>query len=718
MLCKRAEIKRYFAASSMNYSMRFLFLLFFTVSLQISAQSYQYPLTPKMVWTDTYPGDIKVEDPYHWLEDDNSLETKKWAGEQNKFTFEYLDIIPGRDSLKAEMTRNWNFMKYDVPFHVGNSYMYFRNDGLQNQPILFYMKSLQYVPMAYFDPNKISTEGTTSIMQTVPSTKGDYLAFVLSNAGSDWNDVRIKETKTMKTLPEALHWLKFSNIAWYKEGFFYSRYDAPDSSKALTGVNLLHKIYYHKLNTGQGLDSLVFEDPSHPLRTYRAYVDPSEKSLIIMGSESTSGNSVTVIDLRKPNASPVNIVTSFKYDYSPLGIDGNELIFLTNKNADRKKVVKISIDNLKAGFSELIPEQNFTISGAEIAANTIVLNILKDATSKLFVYTLKGTLKGEIPLPFLGTVEKMNGSPTDSTLFFSLTGFTNPAVIYRFDVYRNRLFEQFKTKPPFNPDNYITEQVFYLSKDKTKIPMFLVYKKGMVKNGNAPVLLYGYGGFNISKTPEFKAERIAFLDHGGMIALPNLRGGGEYGTAWHEAGTKERKQNVFDDCIAAAEWLIKEGYTQPSKLALQGRSNGGLLVGAVMVQRPDLFNVALPAVGVLDMLRYHKFTIGWGWAGDYGTSEDSTGFAILRKYSPYHNLKPGIQYPATLITTADHDDRVVPAHSFKFAARLQEIQTGKNPILLRVDAGAGHGAGKPTSKQIEEQTDIFSFLFYNLGMKL
>jgi prolyl oligopeptidase len=696
--------------------MRYLLLCILLLPFNGFTQDFNYPVTAKVSWNDQYPGGITIEDPYHWLEDDNSLKTKAWVSEQNRFTRTYLDSIPGRDSLKARMSRNWSYLKYDVPFRAGSSYLYYRNDGLQNQPVLYYMKSMKHVPMSYFDPNRLSENGTTSIRQTQPNNSGTHLAFIISEQGSDWNEIRIKEVQSQKTLADKISHVKFSSVSWYGEGFFYSRYDSVPTGKELTATNTFHKVYYHHLNTSQAEDSLVFEDRLHPNRTYNTYVTPDEKFLVITGSESTSGNCVYLYNLKQPNRKPILYVKEFNDQFIPLGNIGNALIFLTDKKAPRNKIIKVEFPALLT--TDLIQHPEFILKDATLAGNYIIGNFMNNATSKLLIYTQEGKIKGEIPLPGPGAVEKMNGSSMDTLLFFNYTSFTMPARVYRFNLNNLRMNEQFVSKLPFDPNDYVTEQVFYTSKDQTKIPMFLVYKKGLKKDGNTPVLVYGYGGFNISKTPEFKAERMVFLDNGGLIALPNLRGGGEYGRKWHEAGTKEKKQNVFDDCIAAAEWLIREGYTQPEKLALQGRSNGGLLVGAVMTQRPDLFKVALPAVGVLDMLRYHKFTIGWSWAKDYGTSDDSTGFQYLRKYSPYHNLKPGISYPATLITTADHDDRVVPAHSFKFAARLQEVQEGTNPVLIRIDTGAGHGAGKPTGKQIEEQTDIFTFLFYNLGMKL
>lgn len=699
-------------------SRKFICLIFIVYAFSCTAQPLQYPQARKTDQTDNYFG-TEVKDPYRWLEDDQSAETKQWVASENALTQDYLSKIPFRDSMKAVMKKYWNFPRYETPIHSGNSYFYYRSDGVQNQPMLFYMRGINYVPISYFDPNKLSADGTIAISQTVPSNDGLHLAFVLSKAGSDKNEIRIKQSKSMKTLSEVLINIKFSSVAWWKDGFFYSRYD---ESGEHSGQDKNHKLYYHHLNTEQSADSLVYEDKEHPLRNWSGYVTPDEHFLVISGSESTSGNLFYIQDLTKAGSRPVSIVKTFDSDYQPIGNIGGSVLFYTNYKAPKYKVIAVNpAQPAPSAWKDIIPQGEDILQHAVIALNKIVTSYMKDARSKLMIYQLDGKLIGEVPLTGFGTVDHLSGSVRDTNCFVSYNTFTSPPVIYRYNVVNGRLYDQFKTPLtalPYNPDDFVTEQVFYTSKDGTKIPMFLVHRKDLKPDGKTPTLVYAYGGFNISKTPEFKQERIIFLEKGGLIALPNLRGGGEYGSAWHEAGTKAKKQNVFDDCIAAAEYLIAKGYTNPSKLAIQGRSNGGLLAGAMITQRPDLFKVALPAVGVMDMLRFHKFTIGWAWSSDYGNSDDSTGFKTLYAYSPLHNIKDGVSYPATFITTADHDDRVIPGHSFKFTATLQEKQKGSNPVLIRVDTDAGHGAGKPTGKLIDEQADIFSFLFYNLGMTL
>lgn len=688
--------------------------LFFIACTSALAQPLIYPSTKKVDQSDDYHGK-KVMDPYRWLEDDHSLETKAWVLQQNETTEKYMSAIPFRETLKNRMASLWKFIRYDVPFKCGNSYFYYRYDGVQNQPVLFYMKSLEFVPYGYFDPNKISEDGTTALTQTVPSPDGNYLAFQVSEAGSDWNSIRIKEVKTMKSLPEVLTGIKFSNIAWFKDGFYYSKYDAKGE---LNAINEYHKVYYHKLNTPQENDVLIWEDKEHPKRNFYAIVSEDQRFLVISGSESTSGNSVYFKDLYK-NGPLRPIVKAFDHDYDFLGNNGDQLLFLTNYKASRNKIISVDAMNFsQVNWKDLIAEQKDILKSASLAYKNIVTHYMKDASSRLFVFDMKGLKPYEIPLTGFGTIESISAAVSDSNLFFNYTTFTSPSIVYRYNLKTARLGVQFKSQLPYAEDEYETKQVFYNSKDGTKIPMFLVKKKGVVPNGDLPTLLFGYGGFNISKTPEFKAERLVFLENGGLLAVPNIRGGGEYGSEWHEAGTKLNKQNVFDDFIAAAEYLIQEKYTNSNKLAISGRSNGGLLVGAAMTQRPDLFKVAVPAVGVMDMLRFQKFTIGWAWTTDFGSSENEEEFKALYKYSPLHNIKSGVAYPATLITTADHDDRVVPGHSFKFAAQLQEFNKGDNPMLIRVDVNAGHGSGKPTGKLIDEQSDIFAFLFYNLGMKL
>ncbi len=703
--------------SKIKTASRLLILCLVLSFSTIYSQPLTYPKTKKVNVSDTYFG-TTVEDPYRWLEDDRSVETAEWVKEQNAVTNSYLEKIPFRDSIRSKMKSYWSSLKYTPPFRCGSNYMYYRADGNNNQPILFYMKSLEFVPMMYFDPNKLSADGTTGITQTVPSKDGVYIAFMLNDAGSDWSYIRIKETKSMKTLPERLENIKFSSIAWFKEGFFYSKYD-PKTAQSLSEVNEFHKIYYHQLNTSQDKDSLVYWDKTSNQRNFSATTTDDQRYLIISGSESTTGNSIAILDLSKPNASLISVVKGFEFDFNFIGMSGKNLLFLTNHKAPKKKIISINPSTpQEINWKVIVPEQQDNLVSATRSYNGMLLNYLKDANSKVYAYDLQGIKKSEIPLNGIGTVNEINGSEEDSMAFISFVTFTSPQTIYKFNMKTQRLGIQFKAQLNYEENAYVTKQVFYFSKDGTKVPMFIVHKRGIKIDGTNPTLLFGYGGFDISKTPEYKPERMVFLEQGGIFAMACLRGGGEYGSAWHEAGTKLKKQNVFDDFIAAAEYLIKEKYTNNNKLAISGRSNGGLLIGATMLQRPDLFKVAVPVVGVLDMLRYHKFTIGWAWKTDYGSSEDSTEFKALIKYSPLHNIK-NEKYPATLITTGDHDDRVVPAHSFKFAATLQEKQRGDEPILLRIDVNAGHGGdGKPTGKLIEEQTDVFSFIFYNLGMTL
>lgn len=677
------------------------------------SQPLKYPVTRKSDQTDVYHG-TQVADPYRWLEDDQSEETKNWVDAENSVTEQYLASIPFRDSIKAAMRTNWSFLRFELPFRCGKSYFYYRHDGKQNQPVLFYMKSLEFVPFSYFDPNKISADGSTSISATVPSPDGNYLAFQVSGAGSDWNEIRIKDVKTMKSLPEILTGIKFSKIAWFNDGFFYSRYE---SSGTMNALNEHHRIYYHKLNNPQEKDSLVWEDNEHPLRNFTAAVTEDQRFLIITGYESSTGNSLYVQDLRRTGSKPVALVKTFDHDFDLLGSVGNSLFFLTDYKAPKKKVILIDPARpSEAEWKDIIPEQSDILQSGLMAWDKLLLHYMKNASSRLLIYSRKGIQEREIQLDGYGTIEGMSGSQADSMAFFSFVTFTQPSTVYKINLKANTIGPQFKSPLPFDPSDFVTEQVFYSGKDGTKIPMFLVRRKDMIPSPSTPTLLFGYGGFNISKTPEFKPERLLFLQKGGLFVMANIRGGGEYGSDWHKSGTRLKKQNVFDDFIAAAEFLIDKGYTSTDKLAISGRSNGGLLVGAVMTQRPELFKVALPAVGVMDMLRFHKFTIGWAWTGDYGSSDNKEEFEALYRYSPYHRLTPSTRYPATLITTADHDDRVVPGHSFKFAARLQECQTGNSPALIRIDKNAGHGAGKATSKLIDEQSDIFAFLFQQLGM--
>lgn len=686
-----------------------------------TAQQIKYPVTKKVAQTDTY-FETKVEDPYRWLEDDNAAETKDWVQQENKVTQDYLAQIPFRDSLKARMQKIWSFPRYKPTFKAGTVYFYFRNSGLQNQDVLFYKKGLDFVGMQFLDPNSVDSNGTVSVSNVKGAKDGSFIAFFVSRAGSDWQQIRVKEVKKARTLTDSCDWVKFSNIAWKDHGFYYSRYDAPKTGSELTNKNEYHKIYYHTIATSQSADQLVFQDKASPQKTLTAQTTSDEKFLIISGSTGTSGNEIIIKNLSDSLSEFVQLIKGFNYDYDVIDNIGNKLLIKTNDGAPKGRVVLVDVKNSdKKLWQTIIPESADVLQSITLAGGKMIAHYMHDAYSQLKTFDMAGKFVRDIKLPGYCTVDAVAGDKNDSIAFYSLSSFTQPPTIYMYFVKTGHSqvdgYDP-SSKMDFKKNDYETKQVWYTSKDGTKIPMFIVKKKGMVLTGEIPTLLFGYGGFNISKTPEFKPERLAFLEQGGIFAMPNIRGGGEYGEAWHKAGTKLKKQNVFDDFIAAAEFLIANKYTNPEKLAISGRSNGGLLIGACMTQRPDLFKVALPAVGVMDMLRYQKFTIGWAWASDFGTSENKKEFEAIYKYSPLHNLKQGVKYPATLITTGDHDDRVVPAHSFKFAATLQEKNDGTNPTLIRIDTNAGHGSGKPTSKLIDEQADVFSFMMYNLGMEV
>lgn len=692
-----------------------LLIITATIIMQSCQQpvSVNYPETKKVEVTDDYHG-TAIADPYRWLEDDKSDETAAWVEAQNKVTFGYLEQIPFRESIKNRLTEIWDYPKYSVTFKKGNRYFYFKNEGMQNQSVLYVQESLEDEPRLLLDPNTLSEDGTVSLTNYDVSKDGKYLAYGISRGGSDWNEFYVMEIDSRKMLDDHLKWIKFSGIAWQGDGFYYSRYDEPTGSE-LSSKNEFHKVFYHKINTPQSEDVLVYENKNFPLRNYAADVTDDERFLIIYESESTSGNSLYFKDLAKPNSTFEAIVENFDNDYSVVDDHDGKLFVMTNYNAPKYQLIEIDPANKEASsWKTILPEQNEVLDGVSMVGGKFVARYMKDAYSQAFIYDLTGNKVGDLNLPGIGTMAGFNGQKDDNIAFYGFTSFTYPTTIYKYDISSNESTVYRAPEIDIDPAAYETKQVFYESKDGTKVPMFIVHKRGIRMDGKNPTLLYGYGGFNVSLTPGFSATRFILLEQGGIFAMANLRGGGEYGKEWHESGTKERKQNVFDDFIAAAEYLIANSYTSSDYLAIQGGSNGGLLVGAVMTQRPDLFKVALPAVGVLDMLRYHFFTIGWAWATDYGKSDVAEEFAYLIKYSPLHNLKFGTCYPATLITTADHDDRVVPAHSFKFAASLQEHQGCNNPTLIRIETKAGHGAGKPTSKIIEEYADIYSFIFFNM----
>ena len=687
-----------------------------------SFSQFNYPQTKKVDQKDTYFNTI-ISDPYRWLEDDKSVETADWVKQENEVTGKYLSNIPFRENLRKRLTNLWNFSKCAAPFKAGKNYFVYTNNGLQNQ---FVLNILRRGPSSeqeiFLDPNQLSSDGTINIGDVSVSKDGKYLAYSFSKAGSDWEEINIKNTLDGGLLKDRVQWVKFSGIAWKDGGFYYSRYDAPDEKNLLKGQNEFQKIYYHTAGTPQSSDLLIYTDSLHPLRNFGASTTEDEKWLIISGSEGTSGNNLMVKNLTQPTSNFITLVSTFEKDYSVIDNSGGKFLVLTNDNAPRYRLIEIDAENPNAAPKDIIPQSDDVLQEVTIGKYFVIAKYMHNATSILKVFTKDGTFQYNIPLSTLGTVDQLSASSKDDNIFYSLNTFTAPSTIYQFNLVSKLQSIFFQPKINFNSSEFETKQVFFTSKDSTKIPMFIVHKKGLILDGNNPTLMFGYGGFNISMNPQFKIERMIFLENGGVFAVPNLRGGGEYGEQWHKAGTKLQKQNVFDDCIAAAEYLIKEKYTNPTKLALSGRSNGGLLVGAVMTQRPDLFKVCLPMVGVLDMLRYHKFTIGWAWKGDYGSSDDEENFKNLIKYSPLHNIKSDVNYPATLVITGDHDDRVVPAHSFKFIATLQDKYKGPNPVMIRVDVNSGHasttvlGSSKPVAKQIEEQTDIYSFLLYNLGM--
>ena len=684
------------------------------------APAMTYPVTQKGSQQDIYHG-TTIADPYRWLEDANSAETKAWVDAENQVTQAYLAQIPERETIKQRLTKLWNYERYGVPYKESGRYFYSRNDGLQNQAVLYTMKSLSDEPRLLLDPNTLAADGTVALAGSAVSPDGKYLAYGTAASGSDWNEWKVRDIDTGKDLDDQLKWVKFSGASWIPDGkgFFYSRYDAPDEASKLASVNYFQKLYFHKIGTPQSADVLVYDRPDEKEWGFGGEVTDDGKYLIITASKGTAPkNRVFYKDLSTPGAKVLPLIDKFEASYEFIDNDGPVFFFKSDKNAPRARVIAIDTRHpLEANWKQVIAESAQTLVGANLVNNQFVAEYLADARSVVKVFDRKGKLVRDIKLPGIGTVSGFGGKRKDVETFYSFTGFTNPTTTYRLDMKSGVSTVFRKPKVDFDPAGYETRQQFYTSRDGTKVPMFIVSKKGIKLDGSNPTYLYGYGGFNISITPSFSPANLAWMEMGGVYAVANLRGGGEYGEAWHEAGTKLHKQNVFDDFIGAAEWLIANKVTSPAKLAIGGGSNGGLLVGAAMTQRPDLFGAAVPQVGVLDMLRFHKFTIGWAWTSDYGSSDNADEFKALVKYSPLHNLKSGVCYPATMITTADHDDRVVPAHSFKFAATAQAAQApGGAPILIRIDVKAGHGAGKPTTKVIEEVADRWGFLSRTLHM--
>jgi len=696
------------------YSLLFIVLF----SFSCSQQSLKYPPTRKDNTTDSYFG-THVSDPYRWLEDDRSEETMEWVKVQNELTFRYLEKIPFREKIKNRLTELQNFPRMGAPWKEGKYYFYSYNNGLQNQDVYYFKKTLEEEGKIILDPNELSETGTIALTNLSVSNDSKYLGYGISKGGSDWREFFVKEIESGEVLEDHLKWIKFSGIAWYKDGFFYNRFNEPTEGEELKGVNLNSKIYYHKVGTPQSEDMLVYEDPLHPGRSFNARVTEDEKILVLNVFESTTGNAIYFKELTKKNAPWIKMVDNFENDFSLVEKDEDNLLFLTNYNATMYKLIEVNINNYtKENWKDIIEEKKSQVlTDCNFAGEKLIAHYQRDARSVLEVFSREGQFLYDIQLPGIGTIISFNSKPKENEAFYVYTSFNVPPEVYTYNVATNSSELYFKPEVDFNSDDYITRQVFYESKDGTVVPMFIVHHKNFKNKGKSPALLYGYGGFNITYTPVFSIRNVILLENGGVYALAGIRGGGEYGEAWHKAGTKLNKQNVFDDFIAAAEYLIEEKYTSSKLLAIYGGSNGGLLAGAVMNQRPELFGVVFPAVGVMDMLRYHLFTIGRYWSTDYGSSEDSVQFEYLYKYSPMHNITQGIKYPAVMVTTADHDDRVVPAHSFKYIATLQEKQSGKNPVLIRIETEAGHGAGKPVTKQIEETADMWAFAFYQMKFK-
>jgi prolyl oligopeptidase len=696
-----------------------------------SAQTpLQYPATRRADQADDYHG-TRVGDPYRWLEDVVSADTRGWIDAQNALTRSYLDAIPDRPRIHAALTQLWDYPKYTVPTRRNGRTFYFENSGLLNQPVYYVRDRDTDEERVLLDPNALSSDGTVALSTVSPSPDGMLLGYGVSTSGSDWQEFRVRDVRTTRDLADTLRWIKFSTIAWTKDnrGFFYSRFDTPAEAEQRSGAtraaaNRGHKVYYHRLGTAQATDQLILERPDTPDWLFTTEVsDDGQYAVITISQGSDERNRLYFVDLsraRRPAiGNPVvRLLDEFDAAYDFVASEGMVFYVRTNHQAPNSRLVAIDINARRpSAWRTVIPNGPDALVSADVIGRRIVATFLTDARSTVRIFSLRGQPQGEVALPALGTVAAINGERGDRDFFYSFTSFLQPLTVYQFDLERrtNLLYRQ--PNVAFDAGRYETKQVFVTSKDGTRLPMFVTARRGLTLDGRNPTLMYAYGGFNVSITPAFSPTTLAWLDMGGVYAVPNLRGGGEYGRAWHEAGMRERKQNVFDDFIAAAEFLVREGYTAPGRLAISGGSNGGLLVGAAMTQRPELFGAALPAVGVLDMLRYHRFTIGWAWASEYGSAEDPAAFRYLMAYSPLHNIKPGTCYPATLVTAADHDDRVVPGHSFKFAAALQAAQGCDRPTLIRIETKAGHGAGKPTSKRIEEATDRLAFLARNLNIE-
>jgi prolyl oligopeptidase len=684
------------------------------------AQKLQYPAAKTGDQVDTYFG-VRVADPYRWLEDENSPETARWVAEENKVTGDYLSKIPYRQAVKARLEKLFDYPKYGLPFRRGPYYFFSKNEGLQNQPVIYVQKGLDGKPEVLLDPNKFSADGTSQLGALEISRDVKYVAYCKATGGSDWRECHVMELATRRELPDTLRWIKGAGLAWQGGGFYYSRYDEPEKGKELTSKNEFQKVYFHRLGTEQSADELVYEDRANPQRFHTVSTTEDERFSVLTVSDrgkGKKGNALFFRDAQAGDKSWKPLVPEITDDeYIVVDNVGDRLLIRTNHSAPNWRVVLVDPKSPEEkNWKDVLPERPEPLESASTAGGKLFATYLKDVTTRAYVYGLDGRLENEVQLPGPGVARGFGGLPDDREVFYTFTSFNYPPTIYRYRI-ASRKSTVFRASdiPGFRPQDYEVKEVFYTSKDGTRVPMFLTYKKGLKLDGNNPTLLYGYGGFNISTTPAFNALRLALLEQGFVYASANMRGGGEYGEKWHEAGTKLRKQNVFDDFIAAAEWLVANKYTSPARLAIHGVSNGGLLVGAVANQRPDLFRVVIQQAGVMDMLRFHKFTIGWNWIADYGSSDNEAEFKALYAYSPVHNIREGLKYPATLITTADHDDRVVPAHSFKYAATLQARQAGDAPVLIRIDTNSGHGASS-TAKTIEQTADIYSFLFQNLGV--
>ena len=688
-------------------------------AMAVNGQTVRYPQAPKDGTVDEYFG-VKVADPFRPLEDDTCAATAAWVEAENRVTNAYLAKIPQRDKYLRRLKQVVNYEKVYTPFEKNGKWYVYKNDGMQNQAVLYQMDRLGGEQRVFLDPNKLSNDGTVALKNISFSNDGRYFAYVISRSGSDWEEIFVMDVKTGKLLPDHIVWAKFTGADWLGDGFYYSAYDAPEKGKETSAKNEVQKVYYHKMGTPQSEDVLFYQNPANPLRFYSVSVNKEETMMFLTEAGMDQGTNLYVRDLRMPGSQFIQMTGDCSKNYAPAQIIGNRIYMVTNAGAPKYRMMVADIN--KPGYNdwkELVAETDAVLEDVVfVDGDKMVLLYAKDNCSRAYLYNINGEKIREIKLPGVGSAS-FSGKRERKELFFSYTSYTVPTTIYRYDLDEDKSMVMSSPKVGFKLGDYTSEMVFCTSKDGTRIPMFLTYKKGMKLNGKNPVLMYGYGGFNVSYPPSFSAMRMPFLENGGVYVHVVLRGGGEYGEEWHLAGTKMRKQNVFDDFISAGEWLISNKYTDKEHLAIMGGSNGGLLVGACMTQRPDLFKVCIPEVGVMDMLRYHKFTIGWNWAPDYGTSADSKEmFEYLKAYSPLHTLKEGVEYPATMVTTADHDDRVVPAHSFKFSARLQECQAGKAPVLIRIESKAGHGGGKPLSKVMEETADIYGFIMYNMGMKM